>query len=228
MNKYKSLLYREWKLSRGHYLIRLVLLLLFVGVIVFVCGFLDGPDASFDITTSYLFVVVAATVASGDNGVFKSDINSNWMRYSYTLPVTAFEKAVVRYMIRFLAIVLGMSIAILCTVGICVAKDGSLSGNTIMHFFLILDVCLINDMLIEMIILRARNTEGLKKMNTIADAVVFGCIFITVLILFVKRDEVLSMLDFVNAIGFLAIPLMIVLLIIGFIFAWKNLERREG
>lgn len=246
MKKYKSLLYREWKLSSKHYFIRLGLLLLCTGLFTMIIGILDGPDAPFATFMAYLMVALAASLISEDNGVFKSDINANWMRYSYALPVTALDKAIVRYILKLITIIIGMAFAILCAVGVCVMKGVTISGNMIMHFFLILDVCLAYGLITDALVLRVRDTEELKKMSVITYIIVFGVIFVLpVLIPFDKLYPTLNAMDenalpeqvgnmlkplieMMNSIGVIAVPLMFVLLVFGFIFAWKNFERREA
>lgn len=244
MKKYKSLLYREWKLSSKHYISRLCLLLMATVLMALVVGFMDATGGGFAVFISYLLVALAAGLISEDNGVFKADINSDWMTYSYALPVTALDKAVTRYILKLITVVLGMIFGILCAMGICAMAKVTLSGNMIMHFFLILDVCLAYDLVTDAVVLRARDAEEFKKMSIISYGVLFGAIFILPeLIPSDKLDPVLKAMDgnaspeqvgsllkplveSIDKIGVVAIPLMIVLLVVGFAFAWKNFERR--
>ncbi|MBQ8326050.1 MAG: ABC-2 transporter permease [Lachnospiraceae bacterium] len=244
MKKYKSLLYREWKLSSKHYISRMCLLLMATILMALVVGFMDATGGGFAVFISYLLVALAAGLTSEDNGVFKSDINSDWMTYSYALPITALDKAITRYILKLITVVLGMAFGILCAMGICAMVEVALSSNMIMHFFLILDVCLAYDLVTDALVLRARDTEELKKWSIISYSVMFGAIF--VLPEFIPSDEldpILNAMDenaspeqvgsllkplieSIDKIGVVAIPLMIVLLVVGFVFAWKNFERR--
>ena len=54
-----------------------------------------------------LFLALLGAVTSGSaNNVQKMDINSGWRRYSYTLPVTAGEKAMSDFLLKILAFLL--------------------------------------------------------------------------------------------------------------------------
>lgn len=247
MKKYKSLLYREWKLASKHYCTRAGLFLLFAVLAVFICMFLEGLEF-FEVVLAYLGATLAATLASEDSGVFASDMNSDWMQYSYALPVTGFDKAVARYILKLITIVVGMVIAIACAAGLCTFGNSSISTNMVMHFFFIMDVILVYDMLVEALVLRANSVDEMKKMNMIVWGVMM-CIILVVpkliptdnldqLLLVIEENltetgspqkilEALTpLVDGINAVNFLAIPIMLVLLVIGFIFTWKNFERR--
>jgi hypothetical protein len=54
-----------------------------------------------------VFLALLGAVTSGSaNNVQKMDINSGWRRYSYTLPVTAGEKAMSDFLLKILAFLL--------------------------------------------------------------------------------------------------------------------------
>ena len=104
----------------------------------------------------------------------------------------------------------------------------------ILHFFLLLDFFLLYNTIEEALALRAKSTEGLKKWKVTAGSVAVGIVFVLPELLLAGKTDSLSDTESMSAIvtsldsfTFLAVPLLIVLLAIGFILAWKNLERRE-
>ncbi|OPZ21796.1 MAG: hypothetical protein BWZ04_00645 [Firmicutes bacterium ADurb.BinA205] len=102
MKMLRSLIYREYKLSRGHQLLMLILFLLVAGcmLIPFILGGDDFDPADLeneDSANLYIFPLIVGVVggvfAGSNNGVHKADINSGWKRYSISLPPKASQLA---------------------------------------------------------------------------------------------------------------------------------------
>ena len=118
MALYRSLVYRELKLTWKHYLLYLVLYslmgLMFMLPFVLWGGgqFEERSGLSYEDGKSIIqmfavFLALLGAVTSGSaNNVQKMDINSGWRRYSYTLPVTAGEKAMSDFLLKILAFLL--------------------------------------------------------------------------------------------------------------------------
>ena len=112
MALYRSLVYRELKLTWKHYLLYLLLYslmgLMFMLPFVLWGGghFEEESGLSYETGKSIIqmfavFLALLGAVTSGTaNNVQKMDVNSGWKRYSYTLPVTAGEKAMSDFLLK--------------------------------------------------------------------------------------------------------------------------------
>ena len=99
MKLYTSLIYREWKLTRKRFLLRLILFLLLSLLMltpIMVGGLLD-PEEGANVELILFFVgsvsLTGSLLAGTNNGIQKADISSGWKRYSFVLPPTAKQQA---------------------------------------------------------------------------------------------------------------------------------------
>ncbi|MBR1382898.1 MAG: hypothetical protein IJ555_03670 [Ruminococcus sp.] len=114
MKLYRSLIYRELKLTRKRFLLMLILFLLLALLMLLpvFLGFFsipaDGENSPKDLIP-VLVVTVALTgglLAGTNNGIQKADISSGWKRYSFILPTTAKQQAVSDLLTKLCYIVL--------------------------------------------------------------------------------------------------------------------------
>ena len=106
MTKLRSLIFREFKVSRKLYIIKFAVLFAFFafavgGTFLFTGLFEELPEKenmvrSFTEMFSMLIILYSTGVFSLDDNTFKSDLNSGWHNYSYALPITAAERAAVK------------------------------------------------------------------------------------------------------------------------------------
>ena len=100
MKLYRSLIYRELKLTRKRCILMLILFLLLSLLMLtpIMLGGLSEPDEESPVEMVLLFVgIVSLTggfMAGTNNGLQKADINSGWKRYSFVLPPTAKQQAI--------------------------------------------------------------------------------------------------------------------------------------
>ncbi len=101
MKLYRSLIFRELKLTRKRFLLMLILFLLLALLMIspiffgFFSMAVEGEDSPKDVIPIFV-VTVALTggiLAGTNNGVQKADISSGWKRYSFILPPTARQQA---------------------------------------------------------------------------------------------------------------------------------------
>ena len=101
MKLYRSLIYRELKLTRKRCILMLILFLLLslLMLLPIMIGGLSGDSEMDEDLISLVWLasgVVALTggfLAGTNNGLQKADINSGWKRYSFILPPTAKQQA---------------------------------------------------------------------------------------------------------------------------------------
>ena len=85
MTLYRSLLYRKMKMARKKFLIRLILALYIMA------GVLNTESIRQEYATYY--VLIFAIIGGLNYGVRNMDDDSGWKRYSYVLPITPFQYA---------------------------------------------------------------------------------------------------------------------------------------
>ena len=255
MNKYKSLIFRELKLSRKHYIGVFCLIIVFA-LLMLLSMFVSGREQVengesmdfFAIFLSYMFAVLTAGCIAVDNSAFISDMASGWRTYSFALPVTAFEKTVAKYTVKIAVIIIGAVFTFIGSALIHKVGGSDMSSAVMFCYFICLDLFLIIDIVYQAIVLRANDMKSMKKLGKIA-----GCIGAAVLIAleFIptgssesKIEAIMAemenssspavlnkYLEFVtipNIAGFIGIALAVVILIVGFIVMVKNHERREA
>lgn len=245
MKKYKSLLFREYKLSRKHYLFRLVILLLFLGL-VFLTLLLNHEESqetkdSITMFMSLLFAMIAGFVCADDDGVYKSDINVGWHTYSYCLPVSLWEKVIVRYLVKVFAILVGTGITALGCQIIAIGAGTKVDMRMMFVFLLIADIYLLFQIIIDLVSLMAKDAKESKKFLIIFAVLVLGIIVLSPNLipadLFdMPGDElgvilpnriVEAVMKLIDKLDLFVFPLLIVLFAAGFGITYKIYERRR-
>lgn len=253
MKKYKSLIFRELKLSAKHYAFRGLLFFAFIAMFALVLfvlkpqaaregGSLDG----FALMGAYAVGIMGAIVIGEDNGVYKADVNTGWLTYSWALPLTAFEKTMAKYLTKLVIIVAGSIITVLGTILVYAVGGCTLRVNTVLSLFIFIDAILIFYIVFEAFIMRATDAKALKKMGGVVGVVIAVLIFLPDIFSFGQPDSseeifseealqsvaatnaILVKFDMPEIIGYLSIPLMAVILVVGFIITMKNYERRKA
>ena len=258
MEKYKSLVYREWKVSKKHYVPRMVLLGLFLILVGFVIIlFVKEPvtdPAEAEAGTlgvlflSYLFVACIAAMIGDDNGVHKADVDTGWLRFSWALPLTAFETAMGKYIFRVLLILVGALFVFVSVGALTAFTYFDLMAEVVYAFILCLDAVLLYDLLHKAFILRAVDKKTMKKMSTIFGAVGVALLCLPDILFWGKaategegfetqmeqafatmnNAKLLDLLTIPDFWGVLGILLLFVILAAGFVVTWKGYERRNA
>lgn len=197
MTKFKSLLYYEFRVSRKN--------LISVGIVVFLQTLLCwamlivfslDPESNYadkEILNTAISIqvltmsFVCGFIATGVEEVFKNDISSGWLNYSYALPISAKMRAAVRMartaISAAVCLVWGaVNIIVLCAVG-----GIDLAGGSIALMFFSFTFSLVNATLMDFFILSARTDEELKKMNTRYAYASTGLILAVIAVIYKKR-----------------------------------------
>ena len=132
MKKYKSLIFRELKISKKHYISHALLMGAFAAMLLFAV-FIGWKDSIANATEqdmsefhatlgmfAFMFSFLTSVLAAYDTDIYQADKNTGWLRYSYALPITAKEKALSRYTVKLAAILIGgiLSAAMAAAVGL--------------------------------------------------------------------------------------------------------------
>ena len=105
MTKFRSLLFREIKLNKKTNIMMIILLIVLSGFYtVGIYAVKNDSESNGMAESAESMVLMLSSVLSMlcsmpgimQNESFKKDINVNWLRYSYTLPVTSKDRAAVQ------------------------------------------------------------------------------------------------------------------------------------
>ena len=182
MKLYRSLVYRELKLTRKRFLIMLVLFLL-TGLLLlmpFLIGTADDPANADEDAFSVLFLCSATLAATGgvlagtNNGILKADIASGWKRYAWVLPAKPVQSAVADVLVKLLwAGVFG-----LLSAGFAALCLHLTSCNVLLHtvngFLLVTAATLVIDVVYTAIVSLAKSGKELTKFILIATGGTFA------------------------------------------------------
>lgn len=245
MRKYKSLLFREYKLSRNHYLFRWIILILFLGL-VFLTNLLNRDESqevknSITMFMSLLFAIITGFVCVDDNGVYRSDINAGWHTYSYCLPISLFEKAIIRYFVKVLAILAGAGITALGCRIIAIGAGAKADMRMLFVFLFMADIYLLFEDIIRAVSLVTKDVRKSKIFWTIVIGAALGILFfvpdmISIDFLNVPKDELgvalpnmilETVMKLIDKMDWILLPLFLVLLAAGFAATYKSYERRR-
>ena len=114
MKLYRSLIYRELRLTRKRCLLMLILFLLLALLMltpIMLGGFsepAEGEDSPVEMILLFVGTVAltGGFLAGTNNGLQKADISSGWKRYSFILPPTAKQQALTDLLVKLCYILL--------------------------------------------------------------------------------------------------------------------------
>lgn len=175
MKLYKSLIFREWKLTRRRFLLMLMLFLLLCALMVFPILFYadDVRGNSSDALGAYAFfsallALLGGILAGTNNGLQKADIITGWQRYAIALPPTPSQAALSDLLVKLLQ----SGIFALCVVAytvVCAWLTGSLAALHAVNIYLIFAAAaLLCDAVYSAMILCAQDKHQLKAVGAAA------------------------------------------------------------
>lgn len=181
MSLYRSLIFREFKVTRKTVILRFILILLCSAVLSFsfiLSASVDdiSPDEKVDMTSLYtiLAMLSAATalLASFDTGIYKADINTGWARYSYVLPATAKQRTNSMFIIKLIlfaaALVINMLNPLILGLLMSKGKMEELITVSLNSFLISFAVGFIITTVQQSVTIWAKDKESLKKLGVIA------------------------------------------------------------
>lgn len=114
MKLYRSLIFRELKLTSKRFLLMLILFLLLSLLMLtpIVLGGFSAPAEGEDAPVEMILLFVGTVALTGgflagtNNGLQKADISTGWKRYSFVLPTTAKQQALSDLLVKLMLILL--------------------------------------------------------------------------------------------------------------------------
>ena len=271
MAKFKSLLYRELRIARKQILYGFVTFFVFsclfwmVGLSFLYGNLKNSTEDSYGMMAKqfftgsslvYLLTIYSIFPAFGDYGTHLSDIRSNWLRYSYGLPVTPAMRATVFWVIRLLVLLGGflMNMFNLCMASLLFDQPFRTEALSIFAFVLVIGILI--SMILNIYPLSARTESELNKRNFLCFASFFVIIFILIIPVKRKAEAKLTELQmkqeeqdipdeemvksvmsamFIEPVQkvyesgkYYSVPAMLVLTAAGYFLTVKAYERRES
>lgn len=112
MKLYRSLIFRELRLTRKRFLLMLILFLLLAALMltpIMLGDFYDpaegeGPPVEMILLFVGTVALTGGFLAGTNNGLQKADISSGWKRYSFVLPATAKQQALSDLIVKLIFI----------------------------------------------------------------------------------------------------------------------------
>ena len=257
MKMYRSLVYRELKLTRRRCVLMLILFILMslLMLLPILIGKLSGGSGVDEDLLSIVILASGAVALTGgflagtNNGLQKADINSGWKRYSFVLPTTAKQQAVSDLLVKLCYILffglLSAVFALVCKIitGINIVVEGFDPVCLMLNIYLgaVCAVMLV-DIAYSYIMMFANNKDQLKLISILAfvgAGVVFG-----VFDLFpgmnkaekpaddgaVIQEEAVNKFEAFLCSGKTSLCLLavfVVLCVLFFLAMWRSHERRE-
>lgn len=199
MTKFRSLIFREMRVFRKH--IILTAILLFVMGAFYVVGiYAIKQDSTADgnmiesmvLMSSLTLAMISSLTCLFQNEVFKKDINVNWLRYSYTLPLTSKERAIIQVVNKNAVTIISMVLGLFFTVVYCHIADISFSAIYVTIYAIVYACGLIASMFSDLFLLNARSIDEYHKRHQN-----FGLtsLFICIAFVVVFLDKIKSFLD---------------------------------
>ena len=257
MKLYRSLLFRELKISKRHYAVRILLMASFAALLmlaVFMAWKEDianapASGASEMIETSIamfgmMFGLLSAILAGYDTDVLKSDVSCGWKRYSYALPVTAKDKALAHYSVKGAAMLVG---GILCGIFAAVIEapmGQQLVAGTVNTYLVTLDALLLAGLFRELLMAAGLTEKRARLLGMLFNLLLAGAFFLWLYISYfdkfmenvndmMENGENLSMeaaagiLDTAESLSFIPFTVLILLAVCSFFVSVRAQERRE-
>lgn len=201
MAKYKSLLFKEMKLSIRHYGF-MALMIIMLTAIACLGIFVNMEELPEEIIVLAYFMVNSIAVISGcafswETDADRMDKTSGFSVYVMTLPVKALDRAIVSYCVRIMAIISGFIFAAIGKVLISIIANIALDNSFCFAYFLVVCIGLFLSVCLKGTALFIKTTDKTEKIL----AIVVFIVLIVVLFIGLGRDINLQVMFDDNGLG---------------------------
>lgn len=178
MAKYRSLLFKEMKLSIRHYgfMVLMIIMLIAIGCLGLFVNMEEPPE---EIIVLAYFMVNSLAIISGcafswETDVDRMDKTSGFSVYVLALPVKARDRAIVSYYVRIMAIVAGFIFTAIGKVLIGKIANAAVDNSFCFAYFLNVCIGLFLSVCLKGTALFIKTTEKIKKILAIVVFIVLG------------------------------------------------------
>lgn len=187
MTKFRSLIFREFKVCKKNYILNFLVLIIFSLFIIFAAfifnrisgGLSEDKNMAKTIFGSlFTCIMLISSMIFMDELALKSDLNSGWNNYSYTLPITASKRAAVKFVRYVFVLAISVLISMISVITISKLTGVGFEFGYVILQLIFVDMALIPKIITEFFTLRARNSDEHKKMQNkgnISSIIFFIC-----------------------------------------------------
>lgn len=171
MSLYRSLVYREIRLTKKHSIILLGISLVWMALMLLlsVYGKVENDDDIAAVTVmSLTFAFIVSAMGASSNDIPKKDIAAGWRKYMYILPVTPAQQAAADILTKLISIAVFFIIKLVHSIAVYAIMGVAALPAEINAFLLCSCAFLIFDMVYNLVIMLARDKKQLKKFGMIA------------------------------------------------------------
>ncbi|HBH94915.1 MAG TPA: hypothetical protein DDX91_04130 [Ruminococcaceae bacterium] len=187
--KLLSLMFCELRISRKGIILQFGLMLAWIaltwGMLLSLAS--NGSAKEELLTTSDVIIMMTALIGAMPlllDEVFKADINSGWLIYSYALPITPLERTAARFFRRALICIAGTAISLCGGAAICAYVGKPFGANYFVWHMVVIAAMIIGSLPNNIFTLRVRNRSEIKKAQTAAGLTVTGLLAVTAVVIF--------------------------------------------
>lgn len=237
--KFRSLMFREFRLSKKGIILQFGLLFAWIaetwGLLLSsdANGLIGGELSGIADIIMMMTALYSAMYLLMDE-IFKADINSGWLKFSYALPITPLERTAARFVCRA-SVCLGSALIGLCHgAALCAYMGRPFGANYIVRYIVIFAAVMLGSLSGNIFTLRARNPGELKKAQTTAGLTMTGLLAVMIVILFLasgidlkkiaEANSLLKLPVFTAAAFAWAVPLLIIMMAASFFTAYSSLR----
>lgn len=178
MAKYRSLLFKEMKLSIRHYgfMVLMIIMLIAIGCLGIFVNMEEPPEEV--IVLAYFMVnclaVISGCAFSWETDVDRMDKTSGFSVYVLALPVKALDRAIVSYYVRIMAIIAGFIFAAIGKVLIGKIANAALVNSFCFAYFLIVCIGLYLSVCLKGTAFFIKTTDKAEKILAIVVFIILG------------------------------------------------------
>lgn len=187
--KLRSLLFRELRISRKNIILQFGLLLAWIALtwgmlLSTASNEIGGEELSgtADIVNIMTALIGAMSLLLDES--FKADINSGWLIYSYTLPITPLERTAARFIRRASVSLISAALSLFNAAAVCAYVGKPFGVNNFVWHMVIFAAVILGSLPNNIFILNVRNTADIKKAQTAAGLTMTGLLMVIVVVVF--------------------------------------------
>lgn len=238
--KFRSLMFREFRLSRKSIILQFGLMLAWIALSwamqLSSVGLGDSLGEELSRTADLIIMMTSLYGAMYllMDEIFKADINSGWLNYSYALPITPLERTAARFVRRASVCLVSVLIGLCNGVALCAYAGKPFGANYIVWYIVVFAAVMLGSLPNNIFILRARNQADMKKAQTTAGLTMTGLLAVMLVVIFLisgadlkkltESDTLFKLPEFTAAALAWAVPLLILMMAASFFTAYRSLR----
>lgn len=237
--KFRSLMFQEFRISRKGIVLQTALLLVWIALTWGMLLSAGSNELTDETLSAMINVIIIMTALIGAMSLlmdenFKSNVNSGWLNYSYTLPVKPVERTAAMFVRRFSVVFGSALLSLFNTAALCAYRNETFGANYIVWHIVVLSAVILHSLPNDIFMLRARSGEDMKKMQTVSGVIMTALMAIMIIVIFkasgIDLEKLTDSETFIELPVFTtvslawAVPLLLVMMTASFFAAYYSLR----